>query len=292
MRKVILIVVPLDIRRFDVAGPWLVTQISSNIGPPTDSGASHATSRHQSLRISQLSRLTALAACSKKEDAPPPAASAPEAAPAAESPPAAKEANIIRASRSANFSAMALSDGAIELPNDNKVFGVGRTPEEVAAVLSANGLPTDKLKLTIQPLLVKSERSRVAVRHGSGRRCSGRALAELPKSLAEAGVDPQSVTDIFISHSHGDHVGGLVNAEGKLAFPNATIHLIKPEWTHMSGQDQYKALGSCAPGQGRRVCAGRRARSRRRESSRDQGPHAGPLGLPDHVRYRHSSICR
>ena len=35
-----------------------------------------------------------------------------------------------------------------------------------------------------------------------------------------------------------------MNAEGKLAFPNATIHLSKPEWTHMAGQDQYKALNA------------------------------------------------
>ena len=40
----------------------------------------------------------------------------------------------------------------------------------------------------------------------------------------------------------GDHVGGLVNAEGALAFPNATIHLSKAEWRHMSGNKQYAAL--------------------------------------------------
>jgi glyoxylase-like metal-dependent hydrolase (beta-lactamase superfamily II) len=56
----------------------------------------------------------------------------------------------------------------------------------------------------------------------------------LPGSLAEAGVDPKSVTDIFISHVHGDHVGGLVDAQGALAFPNATIHISKPEWNFMT----------------------------------------------------------
>ena len=70
----------------------------------------------------------------------------------------------------------------------------------------------------------------------------GPGAGQLTTSLAEAGIDPQSVTDIFISHSHGDHVGGLVNAEGKMAFPNATIHISKPEWTYMSGLDQYKSV--------------------------------------------------
>jgi glyoxylase-like metal-dependent hydrolase (beta-lactamase superfamily II) len=129
----------------------------------------------------------------------------------------------------------------MELPNDNKVFGVGRTSEEVAAVLSAAGQPTDKLALTIEPLLVKAK-DRVLLFDAGAGSLFGPGSGQLPGSLAEAGVDPQSVTDIFISHSHGDHVGGLVNADGALAFQNATIHLSKAEWQHMSGNAQYAAL--------------------------------------------------
>jgi glyoxylase-like metal-dependent hydrolase (beta-lactamase superfamily II) len=179
-----------------------------------------------------------LTACSKKEDAPPPPAPAP--APAAEAPATAAQENVKGFSIGA-LSALALLDGSIEPPNDNKVFGVGRTPEEVAAVLSANGLPTDKLTLTIHPLLVKTADRVLLFDTGAGGNF-GPGAGKLSASLAEAGVDPQSVTDIFISHSHGDHVGGLVNAEGKLAFPNATIHISRPEWSYMSGLDQYKPV--------------------------------------------------
>jgi glyoxylase-like metal-dependent hydrolase (beta-lactamase superfamily II) len=183
---------------------------------------------------------TALAGCSKTaEDAPAPEVAAPAPSPAAASAPAAKQENV-KAFKIGELSAMALLDGAVEIPNDNKVFGVGRTPEEVAAVLSAAGLPTDKLQLTIQPLLVKSADRVLLFDTGAGSNF-GPGAGHISVALAEAGVDPQSVTDIFISHSHGDHVGGLVNAEGKLAFPNATIHMSRPEWAHMSGLDQYKA---------------------------------------------------
>ncbi len=186
--------------------------------------------------IAIVSALT-LAACSKSTEAPAPAAAAPATAPATA--PVAKSENV-HAFKIGALDALALRDGGLETPNDNKVLGVGRTPEEVAAVLGAAGLPTDKLQLSIQPLLVKTADRVLLFDTGAGS-AFGPGAGKLPASFAEAGVDPQSVTDIFISHSHGDHVGGLVSADGKLNYPNATIHLSKPEWEFMSGQDQYKA---------------------------------------------------
>jgi glyoxylase-like metal-dependent hydrolase (beta-lactamase superfamily II) len=192
------------------------------------------------LALPLIAIVTALAACSPKADSPKDADAAPAPAAVVESAPAPKSQNI-HAFKIGELSAMALLDGNIDPPNDNKVFGVGRTPEEVAAVLSAAGLPTDKLHLSLQPLLVKTADRVLLFDTGAGS-LFGPGTGHLPGALAEAGVDPQSVTDIFISHSHGDHVGGLVNAEGKLAFPNATIHLSKPEWAFMSGLDQYKPM--------------------------------------------------
>jgi glyoxylase-like metal-dependent hydrolase (beta-lactamase superfamily II) len=182
----------------------------------------------------------ALAACSKTADAPKDQATTPAAPPAAETP-AAPVSRTVHTFTIGKLPAMALRDGALELPNDNKVFGVGRTPEEVATVLGNAGLPTDKLALTIEPLLVKSGERVLLFDTGAGS-LFGPGSGQLPGSLAEAGVEPQSITDVFISHSHGDHVGGLVNAEGALAFPNATIHLSRAEWKHMSGNEQYAAL--------------------------------------------------
>jgi glyoxylase-like metal-dependent hydrolase (beta-lactamase superfamily II) len=182
----------------------------------------------------------ALAACSKNADAPKEEAATPAPAPVA----AAPVSENVKSFMIGEFSAIALRDGGLEVPNDNKTFAVGRTPEEVAAVLSAAGQPTDKLALSIQPLLVKTK-DRVLLFDTGAAGAFGPGAGKLPGSLAEAGVDPQSVTDIFISHSHGDHVGGLLKADGTLAFPNAAIHISAPEWKYMSGltPEQAKEMG-------------------------------------------------
>src|SRR3990170_3128582 len=97
-----------------------------------------------SLTLAVLSALT-LSACSPKE---------PPAAPAAQTPePAKSEASSPGSIRIGELSGIALKDGGIEFPNDNKIVGVGKKPEDVAAVLTAAGLPSDKLNLMISPLL-------------------------------------------------------------------------------------------------------------------------------------------
>jgi glyoxylase-like metal-dependent hydrolase (beta-lactamase superfamily II) len=182
----------------------------------------------------------ALTACSKKEEAAPEAA-APAAAAVEAPPPAPKPANVSTFSIG-ELSASALRDGTLEFPNDNKIFGVGHTPEDVAALLSAAGQATDKIHLDLDPLLVKGADRVMLFDTGAGSNF-GPTAGRLPQSLQEAGVDAQSVTDIFISHVHGDHVGGIVNPEGAPTFPNARIHISKPEWKFLSGLKAEQAAG-------------------------------------------------
>lgn len=174
-----------------------------------------------------------LAACSPKSEAP--------KEPAQETAAPAQTAQAPAGSFTiGELSAIALRDGGFEFPNDNKVFGVGKTPEDVAAVQTAAGVPTDKLSLSIQPLLVKSADRVLLFDTGAGSNF-GPAGGQLTKSLADGGVEPASVTDIFISHPHGDHIGGLLNAEGALAFPNATVHIGAADWDFLKGLSPEKA---------------------------------------------------
>lgn len=140
-----------------------------------------------------------------------------------------------------DFQAAALRDGGGQFPNDNTVVAINKTKAEVDAVLTANGLPTDVLDLSIQPLIVRTT-DKVLLFDTGAAASFGPGAGKLPASLTAAGADAGAVTDIFISHDHGDHVLGLVTAEGALAFPNAAIHISAPQWTAMQANPTLAAL--------------------------------------------------
>jgi glyoxylase-like metal-dependent hydrolase (beta-lactamase superfamily II) len=133
---------------------------------------------------------------------------------------------------------VALRDAGFALPNDGKVFGLNASPAEVSKVLVAAGAPPDKIPLSVDALLVKAPGRVVLLDTGLGPSAHGALVA----SLALAGVSPADVTDVLITHGHGDHVGGLLDAAGKSAFPKATIRMSANEWAWLQGQAQNKAL--------------------------------------------------
>jgi glyoxylase-like metal-dependent hydrolase (beta-lactamase superfamily II) len=143
-----------------------------------------------------------------------------------------------------SYSAVALKDGVIKEPNDGKSFVVGQPTAEVAALLKSAGAPSDHFEFSIQPLLVHADGHVLLFDTGAGSGF-GEIAGKLLGSMAAAGENPASVTDIFISHAHGDHIGGLVTPAGALAFPNATIHISAPEWKWLSGMsaDDAKNVG-------------------------------------------------
>jgi glyoxylase-like metal-dependent hydrolase (beta-lactamase superfamily II) len=158
---------------------------------------------------------------------------------AAEAPPT-PSAGQFQAFKIGTLSAFALKDGSIQEPNDGKSFVLGESPAEVALVLEAGGASGDHFEFSIQPLLVRAGNRVLLFDSGAGINFGGTA-GKLTQSMAAAKIDPASVTDIFISHAHGDHSGGLVTSRGKLTFPNASIHMSAPEWQWLSAMSPKDA---------------------------------------------------
>ena len=68
----------------------------------------------------------------------------------------------------------------------------------------------------------------------------GAPVSRLVPKLEEAGVAPDSLGLIYISHMHPDHIGGLLKEGGK-AFPNAELWINRVEVEAWKAMDAKKA---------------------------------------------------
>ena len=135
-----------------------------------------------------------------------------------------------------SLQAAAVKDATFAPANDNRTLAINASKADVDALLTAEGLVTDVLELSVQPLIVRTADRVLLFDTGNG------PSGTLSASMTTAGVEAGAVTDIFISHSHGDHIGGLVAANGGLAFPNAAIHISANEWLAMQANTQLASL--------------------------------------------------
>lgn len=140
--------------------------------------------------------------------------------------------------RIGTLEAVALKDGDLNLPA-NDAEKSPWAPAEAAALLTSAGVTDGMIHLSIQPLLVRDGARTVLIDAGAG----GQMGTEnrLPASLRSAGVEPGEVTDVLISHAHGDHIGGLAAGEA-LAFPNATIRMDAATWEEIRAEPRLAGL--------------------------------------------------
>jgi glyoxylase-like metal-dependent hydrolase (beta-lactamase superfamily II) len=64
----------------------------------------------------------------------------------------------------------------------------------------------------------------------------GVPTSHLAQHLRAAGIQPEDVNHVIITHGHGDHVGGVVDSDGTLTFANARCYYWKSEWDYNMAQ--------------------------------------------------------
>ncbi|SHL32750.1 MBL fold metallo-hydrolase [Chryseobacterium polytrichastri] len=120
-----------------------------------------------------------------------------------------------------------LTDGFIHEKNLESFAPRGNVLE-LKAILKDNFRSDEYVDMAMNVLLVKTKNKLILLDTGMGIFADERT-GFLLKSLQKAGFSPKDITDIFLSHAHPDHIGGVVDKQNKLVFPNANIFISKVE---------------------------------------------------------------
>lgn len=114
----------------------------------------------------------------------------------------------------------ALNDGTGKLPVDKLLANIA--PERLRELLAQQYL-TSPVETSVNAYLINAGGKLVLIDSGAGT-LYGPAFGKLLMNLRAAGYQPEQVDEVYITHMHSDHVGGLV-AGGARAFPNATVRV-------------------------------------------------------------------
>lgn len=120
---------------------------------------------------------------------------------------------------------IALSDGetAMPLTHLRGPEGAPLSGPDLAGADVAGG----KLRLPVRCFLVRGRDGCLLIDTGAADAWHP-VLGRLPEALVEAGVGAGEVTMVALTHTHVDHLGGLVGADGP-AFPNAQRIMVATE---------------------------------------------------------------
>jgi glyoxylase-like metal-dependent hydrolase (beta-lactamase superfamily II) len=135
-----------------------------------------------------------------------------------------------------DFEVTALSDGTVALPMTKLLTRT--TPTKVEKAL-ARAYLKDPIEVSVNGYLVNTGSKLVLIDTGAAG-LFGPTLGNLLANLKAAGYQPEQVDEVYITHMHPDHVGGLM-AGNQLAFPNATVRADKHDADYWLSQANLDA---------------------------------------------------
>ena len=137
-----------------------------------------------------------------------------------------------------DFIVTAVYDGSLEL---NMNAWKNEEKEALRELLECGFLDPMKYRIEVTAFIVDTGKEKVLVDTGSGS-FLGPSLGKAFENLETSGYTSKDITSVFITHMHPDHVGGLVDKNGKPRFEKATIYSAKVEsdfW--LSAENEEKA---------------------------------------------------
>ncbi|WP_225919856.1 MBL fold metallo-hydrolase [Pseudomonas khorasanensis] len=104
----------------------------------------------------------------------------------------------------------------------------GMSQSQIRALLARRSIETPGVQTAFNAFLVNTGKQLILVDTGAGQ-CIGVTAGQLSANMRAAGYKPEQVDTVLLTHLHLDHVCGLVDAEKKPLFANATVYAARAE---------------------------------------------------------------
>ncbi len=134
-----------------------------------------------------------------------------------------------------DFTVTTLLDGSVPREDPKALFAQDATDEEFAKLSADNFISTDMAQFFFTPTLVNTGSELVLFDTGLGQ-------GGIQAALAEAGVTPDQINVVVITHMHPDHIGGMTTNDAP-TFANARYVTAASEYDFWSGQEAGNRVG-------------------------------------------------
>ncbi|MEM9552352.1 MAG: MBL fold metallo-hydrolase [Pseudomonadota bacterium] len=144
-------------------------------------------------------------------------------------------APIARTFTLGSMSVTTLLDGTAARDGAKEIFGGGASDEDWAAVSADNFIPADSAQFFFTPTVIDTGSEVVLFDTGLGQ-------GGIQKAMADAGVGPDGVDIVVLTHMHPDHIGGMMT-DGAPTFPNARYVTAAAEYDFWSKMEAGNRVG-------------------------------------------------